>query len=86
MGGVFLKYLWVFFFNDSLKESHVSKRTKFHVGRCKHYIYMVPRPVNSCITIQIIDLNVCTVIVWLVVPSRSGGNYCSLPGRIGSDG
>ena len=62
------------------------KEQNFMWGGVNKYIYMVPCPVNSCITIQIIDLNVWTVIVWLVVPSRSGGNYCSLPGRIGSDG
>ena len=28
---------------------------------------MLPHPVSSCINIQIIELQVCTIIFWLVI-------------------
>ena len=38
-----------------------------HVGRCKLEESMVSHPVHSCITIQILELCVWTIIVWMVM-------------------
>ena len=42
-------------------------KDRINVGRCKLEVSVIPHPVHSCITIQILELHVWTVIVCLVV-------------------
>ena len=64
---VFLKYFWAIFIDDSLKASHVSTRTNFHVDWRKLRGYMVSHTVCYLITIQMIEINIWIVIFFMVM-------------------